>query len=158
MSRNRGMPRKGGVAPNIEPVRCFSFIVRSYMLIGTPMSSGAERAALTTVPALRIEASASATISPRSRPTVTIVASAPRPCVNSAASAVASAMSDAQWVAPIFLADSVLNGCGSQAITLVAPACTAPWIAKDPTPPAPMTIAVSPGSSLARFTAEPQPV
>ena len=34
----------------------------------------------------------------------------------------------------------------------------APWMAPDPTPPHPITTTVSPGFTLARSTAEPNPV
>ena len=41
---------------------------------------------------------------------------------------------------------------------LLAPAILAPWIAPEPTPPQPTTTTVSPGRTLARSTAAPNPV
>ncbi len=49
-------------------------------------------------------------------------------------------------------------GLGSTAITRVAPARSAPWIAARPTAPAPITIAASPQRSAAMRVAAPKPV
>ena len=62
------------------------------------------------------------------------------------------------WVAPISLAFSSLKGTGSTATIVRAPAMRAPWMAPEPTPPQPTTTTVSPGFTLARSTAEPNPV
>ena len=67
-------------------------------------------------------------------------------------------MEAAPWVAPICLAFSILKGRGSTAMIWRAPARRAPWMAPEPTPPQPMTTTVSPGLTLARSTAEPNPV
>ena len=62
------------------------------------------------------------------------------------------------WVAPTSLAFSSLKGTGSTAMMVRAPAMRAPWMAPDPTPPHPTTTTVSPGLTLARSTADPNPV
>jgi hypothetical protein len=46
----------------------------------------------------------------------------------------------------------------STAITIRAPATFAPWMIASPTPPAPQTATVEPGSTLAVLSAAPTPV
>src|SRR5438034_10730174 len=61
-------------------------------------------------------------------------------------------------VAPRLEATSSFHATGSTAMTLLAPACSAPCRANAPMPPIPITMMVSPGFVSAMFTAEPQPV
>ena len=73
--------------------------------------------------------------------------------VNAASNAVAQ-----PWVAPAPSARSTFVGSVSIAMTARAPACSAPRIAPEPTPPQPITATVSPARTPPRFTAEPNPV
>ena len=123
-----------------------------------PTSVMLPRPVTTTVPALRIEANASAMWSPVVTPTVTIAESAPCPLVTDWANSVACCMFSKAWVAPSSIAFSRLNSTGSTAITCIAPAWAAPWTALMPMPPIPITITVWPGYTSAEFTADPQPV
>ena len=80
------------------------------------------------------------------------------PMVSSPTPAMASSSEAKVWVAPKALACSSLNGIGSTAMILRAPAMRAPCTALMPMPPTPSTATVSPGRTLARLTAEPKPV
>ncbi len=96
--------------------------------------------------------------SPVSTPGVRMTTSAIRPSVSSGSMRLASSIEFAVWVAPIFLAFSSLKGTRSTAMIWRAPARRAPCRAPEPTPPHPTTTTVSPGRTLARSTAEPNPV
>ena len=61
-------------------------------------------------------------------------------------------------VAPSSFASANLFSTTSTAMMRSAPAMRQPWIAASPTPPAPNTAAVEPGSTRAQFRTAPMPV
>ena len=84
--------------------------------------------------------------------------SAPLPSVSARMASTGSpSETSTVWVAPMSLAHSSFFGSRSTAITLVAPASTAPTMAASPTPPQPNTATLSPCSTPPVWTAAPIP-
>src|ERR1700758_922593 len=112
----------------------------------------------THIPPLRSSVIANGSKSTCTTPGLTMTRSAIKPAVMSLTSGMASSAEEAVCVAPKILAESRLDSTGSTATTYFAPTARAPCRAFIPTPPAPTTTTVSPGSVPADTVAEPQPV
>src|SRR5882757_7010560 len=116
-------------------------------------------AVIVTWPDLPTTLTAFAITSSCKTPTVMIAWSASSPQVVSTTNSCASfAVAKARVAPNTVVAISRLNSTGSTTMTFFAPARLAPCTALLPTPPAPNITTVSPASTPAACTADPQPV
>src|ERR1700730_6706996 len=149
---------RGFIPPYSAPLSCLADSVISCRTIGTEGSVNGVIPVSTQMPPLRSNAIANGIKSTCTMPGQMTTRSAMRPTVISLTSGTASSADAALCVAPKIFAESRFDSTGSTATTYLAPTARAPCRAFIPTPPAPMTTTVSPGSVPADTVAEPQPV